>query len=116
MTAEAATAPHQTATGLSYASGAASSADLTAGQRAQVKVPGERTRESALDTSLPANRTAAVSPMGGRGGAQGPLPTPLIGADSDTARSGRRGRDPGALRHGMRSACDSERATTGKHG
>ena len=41
--------PHQTATGLSYAFGPASSADLTAGQRAQVKVPGER--ESALDTS-----------------------------------------------------------------
>src|SRR5713101_1952958 len=39
--------------------------DLTAGQRAQVKVPGQRTRESTLDTSPPANRSAAVSPMGG---------------------------------------------------
>ena len=112
MTAEAAKAPHQTAAGLSYASGPASSADLAAGQLEQVKVPGERTRESALDTSPPANRTAAVSPMEGRGGAQGPQPTPLIGADSDTARSGRRGRDPGALRRGVRSACDSERPTT----
>ena len=93
MTAEAAKAPHQTAAGLSYASGPASSADLTAGQPAQVKVPGERTRESALDTSPPANKTAAVSPMGGRGGAQRPQPAPLIEADSDTARSGRRGRD-----------------------
>jgi hypothetical protein len=65
MTAEAAKAPHQTAAGLSHASGPASSADLTAGQRAQVNVPGERARESALDTSPPANRTAAVSPMGG---------------------------------------------------
>ena len=70
MTAEAAKAPHQTAAGLSYASGPASSADLAAGQLEQVKVPGERTRESALDTSPPANRTAAVSPMEGRGGAQ----------------------------------------------
>ncbi len=34
------------------------------GQRAQGKVPGQRTRESALDTSPPANRAAAVSPMG----------------------------------------------------
>src|SRR5256885_1734226 len=83
--------PHQTAAGLSYSSGQASSADLTAGQPAKLKVAGERTRESALDPSPPANRTAAVSPMGGRGGAQGPQPTPLIGADSDTARSGRRG-------------------------
>ena len=41
---------------------------MTAGQRAQVKLPGERTRESALDTSPPANRPAAVSPMEGRGG------------------------------------------------
>jgi hypothetical protein len=32
--------PHQTAAGLSYASGTASRADLTAGQRAQGKVPG----------------------------------------------------------------------------
>jgi len=40
MTAEAAMVPHQTAAGLSYASGTASRADLTAGQRAQVKVPG----------------------------------------------------------------------------
>ncbi len=41
-------------------------------------MPGQRTRESALDTFLPANRSAAVSPMGGRGwgrgGAQGPQP------------------------------------------
>jgi hypothetical protein len=37
MTAEAAKAPHQTAAGLSHASGTASSADLTAGQRAQGK-------------------------------------------------------------------------------
>jgi hypothetical protein len=35
--------PHQTAAGLWYASGTASRADLTAGQRAPVKVPGERT-------------------------------------------------------------------------
>jgi hypothetical protein len=108
--------PHQTAAGLSYASGPASSADLTAGQRAQVKVPGERTRESALDTSPPANRSAAVSPMGGSGGTQGPQPSPLIEADSGTARSGRRGHDPGALRHGVRSACDSDRPTTDTHG
>src|SRR5262249_23067179 len=39
-------------------------ADLTAGQRAQVKVFGQRTDESALDSSPPANRPAAVSPMG----------------------------------------------------
>ena len=39
MTAEAAKAPHQTAAGLSHASGTASSADLTAGQRA--KAPGQ---------------------------------------------------------------------------
>ena len=115
MTAETAEAPHQTAAGLSYASGPASSADLTAGQRAQVKVPGERTRESALDTSPPSHRPAAVSPMGGKGGAQGPQPTPLIAADSEIARSGRRGRDPGALRSGVRSACDSERPSTGTH-
>ena len=57
--------PHQTAAGLGYASGTASRADLAAGQRAQVKVPGKRTRESALNTSPPANRPAAVSPMGG---------------------------------------------------
>jgi hypothetical protein len=37
MTTEAAKAPHQTAAGLSYASGTASRADLTAGQRAQGK-------------------------------------------------------------------------------
>ena len=116
MTAETAKAPHQTAAGLSYASGPASRADLTAGQRAQVRVPGERTRESALDTSPPANRTAAVSPMGERGGAPGPQPTPLIEADSDTAKSGRRGRDPGPLKRGVRSACDSERPTTVTHG
>jgi hypothetical protein len=42
---------------------------VTVGQRAQVKVPGARTRESALDTFPPANRAAAVSPMRGRGGA-----------------------------------------------
>jgi hypothetical protein len=112
MTAEAAKAPHQTAAGLSYASDPASSADLTAGQRAQVKVPGERTRESALDTSPPANRSAAVSPMEGKGDAQGPQPTPLIRDDSADARSGRRRSDPGALRRGVRSACDSERPTT----
>jgi len=40
------------------------------------------------------------------------------GAGDDYARiaSGRRGRDPGAWRHGVRSACDSERPTTVTHG
>ena len=66
MQVEGAKAP-QTAARLSHASATASSADLTAGQRAWVKVPGQRTRESALDTSPPANRPAAVSPMGGEG-------------------------------------------------
>jgi hypothetical protein len=36
----------------------------SAGQRARGKVPGQRTRKSALDTSPAANRPAAVSPMG----------------------------------------------------
>jgi hypothetical protein len=40
------------------------------------EMPGERTRESALDTSPPAHRPAAVSPMGGRGGDYGPQPRP----------------------------------------
>ncbi|SRR6266566_3355598 len=42
----------------------ASRADLAAGQRARVKVPGQSTRESALDTIPPVNTSAAVSPMG----------------------------------------------------
>src|SRR6516225_8540334 len=42
----------------------ASRADVTAGQPAQVQVPGQRTRQSALDTCAPANESAAVSPMG----------------------------------------------------
>ena len=37
-------------------------------------MPGRRTRESALDTSPPANTSAAVSPMGERGGASDPQP------------------------------------------
>ena len=37
-------------------------------------MPGRRTRESALDTSPPANTSAAVSPMGERGGAAEPQP------------------------------------------
>ena len=42
------------------ASGTASRADVTAGRRAQVKAPGQRIREPALDTSPPANGSAAV--------------------------------------------------------
>jgi len=48
----------------------ASRTDLTAGQRAQVNVPGGRaSRESALSPSAPADRAAAVSPMGEGGAA-----------------------------------------------
>jgi len=39
MTGEGAKVPHQTPAGLSYASGPVSRADVTAGQRVQVKVP-----------------------------------------------------------------------------
>ena len=35
---------------------------------------------------------------------------------SSAASSGRRGRDPGGWRHGVRSACDSEGPTTVTHG
>ncbi len=38
------------------------------------EVPGERTRESALDTSPPVNRAAAVWSVEGIGGAHGPQP------------------------------------------
>ena len=56
------------------------------------KVPGERTRESALDTSPPVNSRAALSPMEGRGGAQGPPPGwKVLGAN---VRSGE-ARQPG---------------------
>jgi hypothetical protein len=65
MTGEAAKAPHQTAARLCYASGPASSAAVTAGRRSQVKVPGPRTRQAALDTCPLAKGSAAVSPMGG---------------------------------------------------
>ena len=57
-------APHQTAARLWYACGTASRAAVTAGQQVQVTVPGQRTRKAALDTFLPADRSAAVSPMG----------------------------------------------------
>ncbi len=48
---------------------------MSVGPRAQVKMPGRGTRESALDTSPRANRSVAVGPMG-EGGAPGPRPGP----------------------------------------
>jgi hypothetical protein len=51
-----------------------SRAAVTAGQRAQVKVPGQRTREAALDTFPPANGAAAVNPMGGGAARKGARP------------------------------------------
>jgi len=47
--------------------------------------------------------------MGEKGGDQGPQPESAAG-------SGRRAPDPGTWRRGVRSACDSERLTTGTHG
>ena len=67
-------APHQTAARLWYASGTASRAAVTAGQRVQVTVPGQRTRKAVLDTFPPADRSAAVSPMGGMAARQEPRP------------------------------------------
>jgi hypothetical protein len=64
---------------------------VTEGQRAQVKVPGQRTRKSAPGTSPPANRSATVSPMK-EGGAQRPRPGleggPVAGGRVRIASSG----------------------------
>jgi hypothetical protein len=49
------------------------------------EMPGSRTREATLDTFPPANGSPAVSPMEGRGGAQGPQP----GGEGSQARSRR---------------------------
>ena len=91
----------------------ASRTDLTAGQRAQVNVPGGRaSRESALSPSAPADRAAAVSPMGEGGAADrdagtrfpgagsGPAARPAPASSSMTvAGPGRRGVRPGRGRH-----------------
>jgi hypothetical protein len=74
MTGEGARPPHQTAARLWYACGTASRAAVTAGQQVQVTVPGQRTRKAALDTFPPADRSAAVSPMGGMAARQEPRP------------------------------------------
>ena len=91
------------------------SADLTAGRRAQVKVPSERTRESALDTSPPANRPAAVSPMGEARRTRTTAHSPDRGRQRHREVRAKRPRS-GTLRRGARSACDSERPITVMHG
>jgi hypothetical protein len=88
MAAEAAKAPHQTAAGLSYACGTASRGGCdrratTTGKSAWLTYTPSRP----LSTLPPANRPAAVSPMGERGGGQGPQPGPKVQARTPCTRS-----------------------------
>ncbi len=78
----------------------------------QVKLPGQRTRESALDTSTPANRAAAVSPTGERAAHQNR--TVLDGA-SGVSEAGRRrlGIVPGR-RPGCPGRCHGRRRSPGR--